>query len=186
MAGAAASRTSACHRHLKGKSFGMANTRQRILLMEDETFIATWIEDSLRGAGHNDAGHNVVGIAPCLAPALSLATTLDIDAAVLDINLKGELSFPVAEILRQRGITFMVCSSYTTTYCLPSVVRDAPTFNQARRRATTCHSVAGTTSSPAVTSGLAWPGLPQRSLSKPYRTRSLQKRRDAMAWSLMN
>ena len=95
----------------------------RILVVEDETFIASWIEDTLRSAGY------IVAVASQLDRALSLATKLELEAAVLDINLRGELSYPVAEVLRRRGIPFAVCTAYRVKN-VPAVLRDAPFINK--------------------------------------------------------
>ena len=53
-------------------------------------------------------------VGPChrLADALTLAQEATIDLAVLDINLSGELVFPVAELLSGRGVPFVLLSGY--------------------------------------------------------------------------
>jgi CheY-like chemotaxis protein len=57
-------------------------------------------------------GHQVVGCASRLPEALDLARSSELDFAVLDINLAGTHSFPIADILRQRGIPFAFASGY--------------------------------------------------------------------------
>jgi len=79
----------------------------RALVIEDEMIIAMTIEDML-----HDLGHAVAGTAMALAPALELAQTVDADVAILDINLNGVESFPVAEVLQTRGIPFFFASGY--------------------------------------------------------------------------
>lgn len=79
----------------------------RVLVVEDEMTIALLIEDML-----SDLGHEVVSLAMRLPQALKLAETTDIDFAILDINLDGRMSFPVAERLRDRGIPFVFASGY--------------------------------------------------------------------------
>jgi CheY-like chemotaxis protein len=81
--------------------------RLRILIVEDEMLVAMNIEDMLL-----DLGHEVAGIASRLAPALSLAGEASIDAAMLDVNLAGENSFPVADLLAARGIPFVFATGY--------------------------------------------------------------------------
>jgi CheY-like chemotaxis protein len=81
--------------------------RLRILIVEDEMLVAMNIEDMLL-----DLGHEVAGLASRLAPALALAAEADIDAAVLDVNLAGEQSFPVADLLDKRGIPFLFATGY--------------------------------------------------------------------------
>ncbi|MFZ3584666.1 response regulator [Loktanella sp. DJP18] len=80
-------------------------TAKRVLIVEDEVLIAMNLEDML-----NDLGHEVVGQATRIDKAMELARESDIDFAVLDINLVGKQSFPVADILRERGIPFAFAS----------------------------------------------------------------------------
>lgn len=79
----------------------------RILIVEDEMTIALMVEDML-----TDLGHQVAGIAMRLPQALSLAQTVEADVAILDINLDGRKSFPVAEILNRRGVPVVFASGY--------------------------------------------------------------------------
>jgi len=59
-----------------------------------------------------DMGHQVIETASRIAEAVEFAQGAEIDFAVLDINLAGMQSFPVAEILRQRNIPFVFASGY--------------------------------------------------------------------------
>ena len=77
-----------------------------ILLAEDEMMLAMMLEDRL-----NASGYNVVKAAR-LAKCMQLAESAPIDLAILDINLAGEESFPVATVLRRRGIPFVFSSGY--------------------------------------------------------------------------
>lgn len=78
----------------------------RALLVEDEALIAMMIEDML-----GDIDIEVVRTAASLDEAVA-AAHLPIDCALLDINLKGERSFPAAEILRSKGIPFLFLTGY--------------------------------------------------------------------------
>ena len=69
--------------------------------------IALMIEDMLE-----DLGFHVAGMSMRLEPGLRLAQTIDADLAILDINLDGKLSFPIADILKQRGIPFFFATGY--------------------------------------------------------------------------
>ncbi|WP_281517413.1 response regulator [Ferranicluibacter rubi] len=80
---------------------------KRVLIVEDEMLVALLIEDFIL-----QLGCEIVGMAMRLEPALDLARTIDIDVAILDINLAGKPSFPVAEILQARGIPFVFASGY--------------------------------------------------------------------------
>jgi CheY-like chemotaxis protein len=78
-----------------------------VLLVEDEMMIAMLVEDMLRDLGCDviKAGH--------LPRALTLANTAALDGAILDVNIDGEMVYPVARALRARGIPFIFSSGYT-------------------------------------------------------------------------
>jgi DNA-binding response OmpR family regulator len=77
-----------------------------ILLAEDEMLVAMMLEDYFEHAGYR------VLKAARLARCLELAASAPLDLAILDINLAGQLSFPVALVLRGRGIPFLFSSGY--------------------------------------------------------------------------
>jgi DNA-binding response OmpR family regulator len=86
----------------------MAQLRgKRILLVEDEPIIALMLEDML-----GDMGIEVVGPASTLEQALVFADDPALDAAILDVNLNGQQSHPVAERLKARGIPFLFATGY--------------------------------------------------------------------------
>lgn len=78
-----------------------------VLVVEDEFLIAMHLESLL-----DEMGHHVVGTAASVAEAIKFAREGNIDFAVLDINLAGSQSFPVADILQERGIPFIFASGY--------------------------------------------------------------------------
>jgi DNA-binding response OmpR family regulator len=97
--------------HLKGR---------RILVAEDEYLIA----DDLRTA-LTAAGAEVVGPYPTVSDTLkSLECDTGIDAAVLDVNLRGDMIFPVADLLRTRGVPFIFATGYDQ-WSLPDRFSDA-------------------------------------------------------------
>ena len=79
----------------------------KVMLLEDEAIIAFAVEDMLL-----DLGCVVVGPALRLDEGLKLATTADIDAAVLDVNINSQRSYPVAEALERRGVPFLFATGY--------------------------------------------------------------------------
>ena len=85
----------------------MAERRLRILVVEDEMLVAMNIEDMLLALGHE-----VAGIAGRLGAALALAEEGGFDLALLDVNLAGEESFPLADALTARGIPFLFATGY--------------------------------------------------------------------------
>jgi DNA-binding response OmpR family regulator len=69
--------------------------------------VSMLVEDMLA-----DFGCAVVGPAADLGEALELARTGEFDAALLDVNLGGKAIFPVADVLRERGVPFIFASGY--------------------------------------------------------------------------
>lgn len=80
---------------------------KRIFVLEDEVLIAMEATEALE-----HLGAVVVGPVHRLEKGLEIARTEAMDAAVLDVNLGGSYSYPVAEILRQRGIPLVFATGY--------------------------------------------------------------------------
>lgn len=79
----------------------------KVLVVEDEALVSMLVEDML-----TDLGCTIVGPAAEIEEALRLATSADIDAALLDVNLGGRPIFPVADALRARGVPYAFASGY--------------------------------------------------------------------------
>jgi FOG: CheY-like receiver len=79
----------------------------RILLIEDEVVIAMTAEDMLE-----EIGCTVTAQASTFNEAMAQATTTDFDLALLDINLNGVMSLPVAQRLRDNGKPFIFTTGY--------------------------------------------------------------------------
>ena len=87
---------------------GSAATRCRVLVVEDEYFIA---DDLARALARH--GAEVLGPMPRLREALDCVEGPNPpDMAVLDISLNGETSYPVAAALRRCGIHFVFVTGY--------------------------------------------------------------------------
>ena len=80
---------------------------RRALVVEDETLVAMLVEDTLA-----DAGVVVLGPVATVAEALAMLDGQRPDLAVLDLNLAGETSEPVADRLIQLEVPFVVASGY--------------------------------------------------------------------------
>lgn len=79
-----------------------------ILVVEDEFFLADGLCRDLEGTGAV-----VVGPAPSVERALALISAEPhIHAAVLDVNLGGEMAYPVADALLSRLVPFVFTSGY--------------------------------------------------------------------------
>ncbi|MFC0409146.1 response regulator [Roseomonas elaeocarpi] len=84
---------------------------RRILVAEDEYMIA----DSFC-AELEDAGAIVVGPVASVQDTMKLICTTDgLDGAILDVNLRGAMSFPAADLLVARGMPFVFTTGCPTT-----------------------------------------------------------------------
>jgi len=79
----------------------------RALIVEDEYLLALLLEEELRAAGCSIA--DTVGD---LDAARRAASQTDFNVALLDINLSGQLVYPLADELAERGIAFVFLSGY--------------------------------------------------------------------------
>ena len=80
----------------------------RVLVVEDESLVALQLEDML-----HDLGCHVVGPAMRLRAAGELLDAgVGIDCAVLDVNVCGEMVYPIAERLALLGIPFVFATGY--------------------------------------------------------------------------
>ena len=86
---------------------GGGTGKTRVLLIEDESLVAMLIEEMLV-----DRGFDVVGVVSQLATGMQFARDHTFDCAVLDVNLDGQYSYPIAELLRARGIPFLFVTGY--------------------------------------------------------------------------
>ena len=79
-----------------------------ILIVEDEMLIAMHMEDLV-----SQRGFAVAGPAGTVAESLRLLACQHVDFALIDVNLRGESSFPIADELKRRGVPFVFVSGYT-------------------------------------------------------------------------
>jgi CheY-like chemotaxis protein len=82
----------------------------RVLVVEDEALIALQLEDMLM-----ELGCAVIGPASRVGRALELLDGEPVEAAVLDLNIAGELVYPVADELRSRGLPYIFVTGYGTS-----------------------------------------------------------------------
>lgn len=79
----------------------------RVLIVEDESLLLMLLEDLLP-----EMGYEVTGTAGTVHDALAVLEQHEIDVAVVDVNLGGTESFPVADALVERGIPFLFTTGY--------------------------------------------------------------------------
>jgi DNA-binding response OmpR family regulator len=97
----------------------MADQPRKVLVVEDEALVAMLVEDALV-----DAGFDVLGPAATVDEAMSVLARERPDAVVLDLNLAGETSTPVADALAERGIPYVIATGYGASG-LPAGHQDA-------------------------------------------------------------
>lgn len=79
----------------------------KVFLVEDEAIIRMTVADMLRAMGHSiaaEAGH--------MREAMALARSAEFDLAVLDLNVGGQMIFPVADLILTRGLPFIFATGY--------------------------------------------------------------------------
>lgn len=96
----------------------------RILVVEDEFLIAQDIRRVLAAEGYE-----VLGPFAGLDPALSVVARDTMDGAVLDLNLRGELVFPLADQLQARGVPILFATGYERDV-LPARFREYPVLQK--------------------------------------------------------
>ena len=94
---------------------------RRVLVVEDEYMLAEDLREELERQG-----------AEVMGPVASVADALEIlrsgpapDMAILDINLGGEMAYPVADALRARDIPFVFATGYDAQ-AIPKARSDVP------------------------------------------------------------
>lgn len=81
---------------------------RRVLVVEDEYMMASDLAEAF-----GRAGAEVLGPAPTVRQAVAiLERTKDVHVAVLDVNLSGEMVYPLADLLLARGIKFLFTTGY--------------------------------------------------------------------------
>jgi DNA-binding LytR/AlgR family response regulator len=97
----------------------------RILVVEDEFLVATHIKRLLAGWGCE-----IVGPAPSLDDGQRLAQSENLDGAILDININGGNSVPIADTLRDRDLPFIFITGYASPRILPQSLAAMPRLHK--------------------------------------------------------
>jgi len=92
----------------------------RILVAEDALMIADLIAEGLEAEGCR-----VVGPVPRVEEGVALAEHEQLDGALLDIDLHGEVSYPIAAVLVERHVPFAFLTGFTEKV-LPAAYHDVP------------------------------------------------------------
>jgi CheY-like chemotaxis protein len=75
------------------------------MVVEDEALIAMVLVDHLQELG-------LIAVGPFSRVADALKVEGEVDAAILDVNLAGESVYPVADMLKARGVPFLFMTGY--------------------------------------------------------------------------
>lgn len=98
---------------------------RRVLVVEDELLLAMELEGLLSGRGCD-----VLGPAATVGQALAFLRDQQPEVAVLDVNLKGERVTPVAAVLRERGVPFVLITGYSEPQLSEPELQDAPRLDK--------------------------------------------------------
>lgn len=101
-----------------------APAQRSVLVVEDEYLIRMLLEDMLA-----DLGYGVAAAVGTIAEASALAAKGEFSAAILDVNLDGKEIYPVADILKERGLPFIFVTGYGER-SLPERYRDRPALQK--------------------------------------------------------
>lgn len=100
----------------------------RVLIIEDESLLTMLLQDFLE-----DMACEVAATASRFPDALAKAQSLSFDVAILDVNLDGDQTFPIAERLRDRGIPYLFATGYGNVG-IPEHLRVMPVLQKPFRR----------------------------------------------------
>jgi two-component sensor histidine kinase len=93
----------------------------RVLVVEDSFMIVGALE-----LAFSSFGWTLVGPATRIPEALALVQSESFDAALLDVNLDGDMSWEVAAALKARGIPFVLSTGYEIGALLPDFLKGIP------------------------------------------------------------
>jgi DNA-binding response OmpR family regulator len=99
----------------------------RVFLVEDEAMIRMMMVDMLE-----ELGHVLAAEAGQIDQALELSQSAEFDLAILDVNVRGKLITPVAELIRAREIPIIFATGYGSE-SLPEEFRDFPALQKPYR-----------------------------------------------------
>jgi len=97
---------------------------RRVFVVEDESLVTMLIEDTLA-----DIGCEIAGLASRFNDAMEKAQSLAFDVAILDVNLNGQHTFPIAMALTERGLPFVFATGYGVSK-LPTAFQAIPVLQK--------------------------------------------------------
>jgi DNA-binding response OmpR family regulator len=96
----------------------------KVLIVEDESLIAMFIEDTL-----SDIGCESVGVSYTLDDAMIKVEEIQCDIVMLDVNLAGRETFKLAELLCDKNQPFIFSTGYGKAV-IPSHLEHVPVLQK--------------------------------------------------------
>ena len=110
--------------------------RRSVLVVEDDDILGEAI-----GLCVEEAGYEVAGVAQSVDAALTTLHDRSVDAALLDVNLRGELVFAVADALAELGVPFVFVTGQPAS-SIPEIHRHRPLVPKPYYDAALCAALA--------------------------------------------
>jgi CheY-like chemotaxis protein len=110
--------------------------RRSVLVVEDDDMLGQAI-----GLCVEEAGYEVAGVAQSVDDALTTLSDRPVHAALLDVNLRGELVFAVADALAARGVPFVFVTGQPAS-SIPETHRHRPLVPKPYYDAALCAALA--------------------------------------------
>jgi CheY-like chemotaxis protein len=105
----------------------LTERKPQILVVEDDLFIAMDVELMV-----HECGCVPVGPASNVESGLTIIRQNNLDGAVLDVNLGDERVWPVADLLKEHGVPFILATGYSTAE-VPERFADCPVLHKPLR-----------------------------------------------------
>lgn len=96
-----------------------------VLVVEDQFLVALDLSEQLA-----ERGCQVIGPAASVRQAREQIEDITPNGAILDVNLAGERSFPIAEWLSERGIPFVFLTGYDSCTAFPEAFQHVPRLSK--------------------------------------------------------
>ncbi len=97
---------------------------RKVFVVEDEPMVSMLIEDLL-----SDIGCEVVATASRFNEVLEKAESIAFDVAILDVNLNGQHTIPIAEEFARRDLRFLFATGYAVPL-VPESLQNVPVLHK--------------------------------------------------------
>jgi DNA-binding response OmpR family regulator len=92
-----------------------------VLIVEDSDLVSIVLQEVVEALGWR-----ALGPATRVAEACAMARDADFDVALVDIDLDGEMAWPVGGVLKARGAPFAFMTGYSQASIAPPEFQGAP------------------------------------------------------------